>query len=75
MADDEAYGRQFRAASVGEVDGERWPMTRIMREFCRPEIRLDAVADGLTRLTDAAADERPPDPRARHPRRVSRTPS
>ena len=48
---DDAYGRQFRAASVGEVDGQRWPMTRVMREFCAPEIRHDEVAPGLLRLT------------------------
>ena len=48
---DAAYGRQFRAASVGDVGGERWPMTRVMREFCSPEIRHEAMADGLTRLT------------------------
>ena len=48
---DATYGRQFRAASAGAVDGERWPMTRVMREFCSPEIRHDAVADGVTRLT------------------------
>src|SRR5678815_640566 len=36
-----AYGRQFRAASAGEVEGERWPMTRVMREFCQPEIRFE----------------------------------
>jgi len=48
---DDAYGRQFRAASAGDVGGERWPMTRVMREFFRPEIRFDAVADGLVRLT------------------------
>ncbi len=48
---DGAYGRQFRSASVGEVAGERWPMTRVMREFCSPEIRHEAVAEGLTRLT------------------------
>ncbi|MGZ5240032.1 MAG: Rieske 2Fe-2S domain-containing protein [Caldimonas sp.] len=46
-----AYGRQFRAASVGEVGGERWPMTRVMREFCQPEIRFESVAEGLLRLT------------------------
>ena len=46
-----AYGRQFRAASAGSVAGERWPMTRVMREVCSPEIRFDAVAPGLTRLT------------------------
>ena len=48
---DGAYGRQFRSASVGDVAGERWPMTRVMREFCSPEIRHEAVAEGLTRLT------------------------
>jgi phthalate 4,5-dioxygenase oxygenase subunit len=51
FADESVYGRQFRAASVGEVEGERWPMTRVMREFHRPEIRFDAVAEGLLRLT------------------------
>ena len=40
---DAAYGRQFRAASVGDVAGERWPMTRVMREFCSPEVRHEAV--------------------------------
>ncbi|MDP1531971.1 MAG: aromatic ring-hydroxylating dioxygenase subunit alpha, partial [Rubrivivax sp.] len=49
------YGRQFRAASVGEVDGERWPMTRVMREVCSPEIRHEVVADGITRLTTLRA--------------------
>ncbi len=48
---DGAYGRQFRSAAEGELDGERWPMTRVMREFHRPEIRHEAVADGLTRIT------------------------
>jgi phthalate 4,5-dioxygenase len=45
------YGRQFRAASVGEVDGERWPMTRVMRERPSPEIHHEEVAPGLVRLT------------------------
>jgi phenylpropionate dioxygenase-like ring-hydroxylating dioxygenase large terminal subunit len=48
---DATFGRQFRAASAGEVDGQRWPMTRVMREFCSPEIRHEQVAPGLTRLT------------------------
>jgi len=47
----DAYGRQFRAVSVGDVDGERWPMTRVMRERTSPEIRHDEVAPGLTRIT------------------------
>lgn len=52
---DDAYGRQFRAASVGSVGGERWPMTRIMREFCSPEIRHEELAPGVTRLTTLRA--------------------
>ena len=48
-------GRQFRAASVGDVHGQRWPMTRVMREFCSPEIRHEEVAPGLTRLTTLRA--------------------
>jgi phenylpropionate dioxygenase-like ring-hydroxylating dioxygenase large terminal subunit len=48
---DDTYGRQFRAASAGDVKGERWPMTRVMREFCSPEIRHEDVAPGLMRLT------------------------
>jgi len=48
---EDSYGKQFRAASVGEVDGQRWPMTRVMREFCSPEIHHHEVAPGLTRLT------------------------
>ena len=37
-AQGENYGRQFRAASAGTVDGTQWPMSRVMREFCQPEI-------------------------------------
>ena len=40
-------GKQFRSASAGEFGGERWPMTRIMREFCQPEISLEAAPWGL----------------------------
>lgn len=47
----ETYGRQFRSASVGDVDGARWPMTRVMRERASPEIRHEALAPGLTRIT------------------------
>lgn len=45
------YGRQFRGASVGTVGGERWPMTRVLRECHRPEIRHELLGDGHTRLT------------------------
>ncbi len=47
----ETYGRQFRAASQGEIDGQRWPMTRVLREFHSPEIRHEELAPGHTRLT------------------------
>ena len=37
-----AAGKQFRSAAAGtadgEINGEEWPMTRIMREFAKPEI-------------------------------------
>jgi phenylpropionate dioxygenase-like ring-hydroxylating dioxygenase large terminal subunit len=45
------FGRQFRAASVGEIEGRRWPMTKVMRERFSPEIRHEEVAPGLTRIT------------------------
>ena len=45
-----AAGRQFRASSAGEVDGQRWPMTRIMREFNQPEISFEPTSSGF-RLT------------------------
>ena len=47
---DNTYGRQFRGASAGEVQGQRWPMTRVMREFDQPDIRVEPQAHGL-RLT------------------------
>ena len=47
---DATYGRQFRGASAGDVGGERWPMTRVLREFHQPEIRVDAQPWGM-RLT------------------------
>ncbi|MBE7939926.1 MULTISPECIES: Rieske 2Fe-2S domain-containing protein [Ramlibacter] len=47
---DNPAGKQFRSASVGEWDGQRWPMTRIMREFCQPEISAEPTPWGL-RLT------------------------
>lgn len=48
---DNPAGKQFRSASAGEFQGgERWPMTRIMREFCQPEISFEPQPWGL-RLT------------------------
>jgi len=44
---DESYGRQFRGASLGEVGGERWPMTRVMREFDQPNISFEPMPYGM----------------------------
>jgi phthalate 4,5-dioxygenase oxygenase subunit len=45
---DNAAGRQFRSASAGEsAAGERWPMTRVMREFHQPEISFEPRPWGL----------------------------
>ena len=43
-------GRQFRSNSAGDVLGEHWPMTRIMREFNQPEISCEPTPWGM-RLT------------------------
>jgi phthalate 4,5-dioxygenase oxygenase subunit len=55
---DNTYGRQFRGASAGEVSGERWPMTRVMRESVQPDIRAEAQPYGmkLTTLRPLTAD-------------------
>jgi phthalate 4,5-dioxygenase len=55
---DNAGGKQFRSASAGDVDGEHWPMTRVMRELHRPDIRCEPTPAGmrltaLRRLSDA----------------------
>jgi phthalate 4,5-dioxygenase oxygenase subunit len=55
---DDSYGRQFRGASAGSVDGQRWPMTRIMREFVQPEIAFDPMPWGLQLTTRRPMDER-----------------
>ncbi|MFP5466365.1 MAG: Rieske 2Fe-2S domain-containing protein [Gammaproteobacteria bacterium] len=47
---EDSYGKQFRGASAGDVQGERWPMTKVMREFARPDITFDPMPWGL-RLT------------------------
>jgi phthalate 4,5-dioxygenase oxygenase subunit len=44
---DNPAGKQFRSASAGDVDGEHWPMTRIMREFAQPEISFEATPYGM----------------------------
>jgi phthalate 4,5-dioxygenase len=44
---DNAAGKQFRSASAGDIDGEQWPMTRIMREFAQPEISFETRPWGM----------------------------
>jgi len=48
---DNTYGRQFRAASAGDVGGERWPMSRVMRESAQPDIRAQAQPYGMQLTT------------------------
>ena len=60
---EDSYGKQFRGASVGEVDGERWPMTRVMREFGQPEISFTTQPYGfqltaLRKMNEALAHVR-----------------
>jgi phthalate 4,5-dioxygenase len=38
-----AGGKQFRSAAAGDVEGEKWPMTRVMRELHRPKLAADAL--------------------------------
>ncbi len=38
-----AGGKQFRSAAAGDVAGERWPMTRVMRQLHRPQLSAQAV--------------------------------
>jgi phthalate 4,5-dioxygenase oxygenase subunit len=40
-------GKQFRSASAGDFGGEKWPMTRIMREFHQPDISFENRPWGL----------------------------
>ena len=42
-----AAGKQFRSASAGAVGGEQWPMTRVMREFTKPEISFEPRPWGM----------------------------
>ena len=55
---DDAYGKQFRGASAGEVDGEAWPMTRIMREAARPQIAFESKPYGFEITTRRHLSER-----------------
>ena len=48
---DNLAGKQFRSASAGSLDGEHWPMTRIMREFAQPDIGFDNKPWGLQLTT------------------------
>ncbi|MFM8822617.1 MAG: Rieske 2Fe-2S domain-containing protein [Limnohabitans sp.] len=48
---EDTYGKQFRGASAGEIDGEKWPMTRVMREFDQPDIAFTEQPYGLQLTT------------------------
>ena len=58
-----SYGKQFRGASAGDVDGEQWPMTRVMREFGQPDISFTSEPYGfqltaLRKMNEALAHVR-----------------
>ncbi|MEZ5657879.1 MAG: aromatic ring-hydroxylating dioxygenase subunit alpha [Burkholderiaceae bacterium] len=42
-----AYGRQFRSTSANS----EWPMTRVLREYSSPEIRVEATDYGMRLIT------------------------
>ncbi|MCH9818658.1 MAG: aromatic ring-hydroxylating dioxygenase subunit alpha [Burkholderiaceae bacterium] len=44
---EDSYGKQFRGASAGDVDGEQWPMTKVMREFDQPKISVASMPYGM----------------------------
>lgn len=46
-----AAGKQFRSAAAGQVEGERWPMSRVMRELCQPEIQVAPKDYGMQLTT------------------------
>ena len=48
---EDTYGRQFRGASAGEIEGEKWPMTKVMREFDKPDISFSEMPYGFQLTT------------------------
>ena len=54
---DAAYGRQFRGASLGVLNGERVPMTKVMREFCQPDIQFESTPIGWRLNTQRKLNE------------------
>jgi phthalate 4,5-dioxygenase oxygenase subunit len=48
---EDTYGKQFRGASAGEIKGEKWPMTKVMREFDQPEISFSEKPYGFQLTT------------------------
>jgi phthalate 4,5-dioxygenase len=53
-----AGGKQFRSAAAGDVAGQRWPMTRVMRELHRPKLAAHAIgSDTLQGLRITALRE------------------
>lgn len=48
---EDTYGKQFRGASAGEIEGEKWPMTKVMREFDQPDISFTEKPYGFQLTT------------------------
>ncbi len=52
-----AAGKQFRSAAAGEVAGERWPMSRVMRELCQPKIDVVPTDYGMQLTATRTIDD------------------
>lgn len=48
---DDAYGKQFRGASAGDIGGDRLPMTKVLREFAQPDIAFTSQPYGFQLTT------------------------
>jgi phthalate 4,5-dioxygenase len=53
-----AAGKQFRSAAAGEVAGERWPMSRVMRELCQPKIDVLPTDYGMQLTATRKLDDK-----------------
>ncbi len=67
-----AAGKQFRSAAAGQVAGERWPMSRVMRELCQPEIQVAPKDYGMQLTALRALNPASEDKKVTHTRTHTR---
>ncbi|MDA0227859.1 MAG: Rieske 2Fe-2S domain-containing protein [Proteobacteria bacterium] len=53
---EDSYGKQFRNASAGDARGQRWPMSRVMREGQPPDIAFEETPYGYAITTRRELD-------------------